>query len=265
MVAKDLNEWARVLGIKPMENYGSPPIPLMGRTPSHLPGLSEHADDAARYSTSATTVTGAAPTKVRVEEAVEKLKASIAAGAITSSMLGKSVMRGMDMTGLILDELQEIEKETEMAKKDPEQTKAEREALENLAARLTEGFKREKVQTTLMAPATITVDIKGKGFRKAPHIGGESFTFDRVIVGAESKGSRLIFIVTPQQVSNYTEAHFTLNEGQELLERFRLCCNIALEGDFDEEMRKVRAVQFAAKEAEEAAAKFEEYPSFGSW
>lgn len=171
-------------------------------------------------------------------------------------------IRGKEITAIWIDE--EFG-DIDMAAK-PEAVSSEAIArLNELAGRMTDYFKANKESVTLLSPGNLTVTIPGKGYSKANHIGGESFTFERAYVGSAKAGSRLIFVFKPTAASAYTEMEMTENEAQTQLDGFRAAANFAAGGDFVAELKEVRRVESAAREAETVKEKFAEYPEFGAW
>jgi hypothetical protein len=115
---------------------------------------------------------------------------------------------------------------------------------------------------SLTGPATLTVSVPGKGYRKHPHVGGEDFTPKNVRVGA---GGKLIFAFKPAAAAQYTEMEMNEVDAAAQLDSFRAFANTAVGGDFFGELRAIRQLATKAREAEEVVEKSAQYREFGTW
>lgn len=141
-------------------------------------------------------------------------------------------------------------------------------ALADLAERMTQWFQdhnetgAKDTVLSLLAPATLTVQVAGKGYRKHSHIGGEEFIPQSVYVG---KTNRLIFVSKPVDAQPYSEMEMTENEAMTHLDKLRAVANMAAGGDFAGELKAIRELESKAREQEAMKDKFSEYADFGSW
>lgn len=140
------------------------------------------------------------------------------------------------------------------------------DGLEQLAINLTFGFSaKDSILAELYSPATLTVAMPGKGYRKQAFVGGETFYFYRAKVGAASMGNRLIFILKPVDAAAYTEVEMTENEAHDLLGSFRAKMTQALGRDYMAAHTAIRKLDQEARAEETMKEKFDDYETFGSW
>ncbi len=170
-------------------------------------------------------------------------------------------IRGKEITGIWLDEFGDFDMATSAATLSQEAI----DRLNELAGRMTEYFTKHKPTVSLLSPGTLTVTVPSKGFQKVNHIGGEDFTVSRAYVGSQKAGSRLIFVFKPSSASTYTEMEMNENDAQTQLDGFRAAANLAAGGDFIAELKEVRRIDSAAREADAVKEKFNDYAEFGAW
>ncbi|MPQ56354.1 hypothetical protein [Duganella sp. FT27W] len=185
-----------------------------------------------------------------------------------ATMTGRP-LRGTEITQILVDEYfdSEITKGSEQMAKAAQSVSEETiRRTKELAEAMSAYFSMdEKVKTDLLSPATLTAKVPGKGYRKVSHVGGETFIFDGVYVGATN---RLIFVLVPEsgsEASGYTQVELTEQEGQNLLDNFRSHCTAAAGRNFREAMHEIHAVERQAAKVEEVAEKATDYEQYGSW
>jgi len=160
-------------------------------------------------------------------------------------------------------------KEEEMAKVERPKLSAEAIAhLNHLAEQMTEklsGMLPSEKTVSLFGPAVHPVFVHSKGYRQQNHIGGETFTIERVHVGSPKNGHQLIFDYKPVDAATYLHMEINQDDSLSQISDWRMVVDKAAGGNFYMALEEVRNIDAAKVYAKEQERHQQDYKEFGAW
>jgi hypothetical protein len=141
------------------------------------------------------------------------------------------------------------------------------EHLKHMAATMTkrlESMSQADRRVSLNGPTSLTVKHKA-GYGKRNHIGGEEFLLDGVYVGSGRNDHRMIFVLKPIDVVDYTHAEMIQTECETKLLDWLPAVNRAVGGNYYAELDKVRSIDAAKIMEQERERLAGDYQEFGAW
>lgn len=129
-------------------------------------------------------------------------------------------------------------------------------------AYLSESEPARALTCTLIGPATLTVLVPTKGFRKDAHIGGEGFRLESVYLG---KKNSLIGVFKLEAAATYQHMEMSLNKALTDLRGVDDILDAALAGGYKKEVARITQLSQDAMIAARAEEKSKDYDNFGTW